>query len=638
MFTAIICQEKKHRRHDTKREENKVRKKWLCKVLAGTTIVVSIFGQIPGSPINAAKKLTVSVKSISMKVGDKKLVKTNKNATFTITGKKVVSLTNKKKRQCTVVGKKVGSCTLKIKAGKTVKNIKIKITKKKVVATTQPTMQPVSTEVPTVAPTQTPEVTSTGAVTDTSAEPTVAPKTMEPSSTPVITNTVAPIPTVEPTATVLPTSTVAPTQTPQVTKEPTAGPTVTPVVSATPEVTEEPDTILADTTEVTSDAAKVVNQFGYHLWDKNEDKNTMISPYSIAEALTMLGNAAEGETKEEILQTMGIADIEQWNKQMQELHKAGTTQNGEEQLHIANSIWKNDTTYSFDSEIQKNYIEKLKNCYAAEEKSMDFTNGNPKDQINKWVSKNTNGNIPSILDENVDSSTYSILANTVYFDAKWWDEYFTSMLTRKGKFYGKEETTDVDMMSSDGFQYVRYLKKDGIRMVELDFKGNQFVMDVLLSADEKQTTQEAFQALTVEQKNALFDGISKLETSRVKMTMPRFKSEYSAKHLKEQLQSMGIKKVFGEDSAKLPGIQGNNEENAYVDTVLHKTVIDVKEDGVKASAATVIPIKAGCSPEQPKYIEYCVNRPFVYVIRDKKTNMIYFMGSIEQLDATNQTK
>jgi serine protease inhibitor len=618
-----------------------VRKKWLCKVLAGTTIVVSIFGQIPGSPINAAKKLTVSVKSISMKVGDKKLVKTNKNATFTITGKKVVSLTNKKKRQCTVVGKKVGNCTLKIKAGKTVKTIKIKITKKKVVTTPQPTKQPVSTEVPTVAPTQTPEVTSAGAVTDTSAEPTVAPKTMEPSSTPLITNTE--VPTVAPIQTVEPTATVAPTQTPQITKQPTAEPTVTPVisatpiVSATPVVTGEPDTILPDTTEVTSEAAKVVNQFGYHLWEKNEDKNMMISPYSIAEAMTMLGNAAEGETKQEILQTMGITDLEQWNKQMQELHKVGTTSD-EQQLHIANSVWKNDSTYSFDSEIQKNYIEKLKNCYAAEEKSMGFTNGNPKDQINQWVSKNTNGNIPSILDEDVDSSTYSILANTVYFDAKWWNEYFTSMLTKREQFYGKEKTTNVDMMASDGFQYVKYLKRDGIQMVELDFKGDQFVMDVLLSADEKQTTQEAFQALTVEQKNALFDGISKLETSRVKMTMPKFKSEYSAKHLKGQLQSMGIKKVFAKDSAKLPGIQGNNKENAYVDTVLHKTVIDVKEDGVKASAATVVPIKAGCSPEQPKYIEYCVNRPFVYVIRDKKTNMIYFMGSIEQLDATNLTQ
>ena len=535
----------------------------------------------------------------------------------------------------------MGNCTLKIKAGKTVKTIKIKITKKKVVTTPQPTKQPVSTEVPTVAPTQTPEVTSAGAVTDTSAEPTVAPKTMEPSSTPLITNTE--VPTVAPIQTVEPTATVAPTQTPQITKQPTAEPTVTPVisatpiVSATPVVTGEPDTILPDTTEVTSEAAKVVNQFGYHLWEKNEDKNMMISPYSIAEAMTMLGNAAEGETKQEILQTMGITDLEQWNKQMQELHKVGTTSD-EQQLHIANSVWKNDSTYSFDSEIQKNYIEKLKNCYAAEEKSMDFTNGNPKDQINQWVSKNTNGNIPSILDEDVDSSTYSILANTVYFDAKWWNEYFTSMLTKREQFYGKEKTTNVDMMASDGFQYVKYLKRDGIQMVELDFKGDQFVMDVLLSADEKQTTQEAFQALTVEQKNALFDGISKLETSRVKMTMPKFKSEYSAKHLKGQLQSMGIKKVFAKDSAKLPGIQGNNKENAYVDTVLHKTVIDVKEDGVKASAATVVPIKAGCSPEQPKYIEYCVNRPFVYVIRDKKTNMIYFMGSIEQLDATNLTQ
>ena len=230
------------------------------------------------------------------------------------------------------------------------------------------------------------------------------------------------------------------------------------------------------------------------------------------------------------------------------------------------------------------------------------------------------------------------MANAVWFDGKWLAEYFSTDLTRKQKFYGQEKTTDVDMMHADAFQYVRYLKKDGIRMIELDFESGRYAMDILLSADEKKTTQECFNALTTEQKNALFDGIGKLKTCRAEVTMPRFKSEYNAEALKSQLQDMGITKVFEKENAKLPGIQGDNKENAYIDTVLHKTVIDVKEDGVKAAASTAIVANTGAAPIKPQYVEFCVNRPFIYVIRDKETNMIYFMGSIENLDATNATE
>ena len=173
-------------------------------------------------------------------------------------------------------------------------------------------------------------------------------------------------------------------------------------------------------------------------------------------------------------------------------------------------------------------------------------------------------------------------------------------------------------------------------MVELDFKEDRFVMDVLLSQDEKKTTQECFEALSTEEKNAMFDEISKQEFRWAKIRMPKFESVYNAKHLKEQLNSIGITKLFEKENAQLPGIQGENKENAYVDTLLHKTVLSVREDGVKAAAASVAIIKSAY--EKKEYIDFYVNRPFVYVIRDKKTNMIYFMGSIEQLDATNQIK
>lgn len=550
-----------------------MRKRELCKALAGITMVVSIFGQFPPNTIYAAKtakKLTVSVKSISLKVGEKKVVKTNTNAAFTVTDKRIVSLKKKTKRQCTVVGKKAGKCVLKIKAGKSTKSINIKITKKK--ATVQPTVQPQKT--PIIEPTQTPTVSTTPAITE------------------------------------------------------------TPEVSTTPAVTEK-----TDTEEVTTDVAKVVNAFGYRLWEKQQDKNVVLSPYSIVETLMMLENAADGETKEEILKTMGVSDEIQWNKRMQEFHRENAKQDSVKQLYIANSIWKNDTTYAFDSKVQKEYIENLKNNYGAVEQSMNFNNGNPREQINAWIEKQTNGYIPSLLEDEVKpQDTYSILANTVWFDAKWKNEYFNAFVTRKENFYGKEKTTSVDMMYSPSSEYqnVRYIQKNGIKMVELDFKEDRFVMDVLLSQDEKKTTQECFEALSTEEKNAMFDEISKQEFRWAKIRMPKFESVYNAKHLKEQLNSIGITKLFEKGNAQLPGIQGENKENAYVDTLLHKTVLSVREDGVKAAAASAAIIKSAY--EKKEYIDFYVNRPFVYVIRDKKTNMIYFMGSIEQLDATNQIK
>ena len=82
---------------------------------------------------------------------------------------------------------------------------------------------------------------------------------------------------------------------------------------------------------------------------------------------------------------------------------------------------------------------------------------------------------------------------------------------------------------------------------------------------------------------------------------------------------MGITSVFTEE-VQLPGLKGDNLENICVSDVLHQTIIEVAERGVKAGAATGIIFK----PIAPsKVTEFNVNKPFVYVIRDTKTNMIY---------------
>lgn len=440
-----------------------------------------------------------------------------------------------------------------------------------------------------------------------------------------------------------------PNETPTVAPQETeiVNPTKAPVVTSAVIEAEDTDTI-----------GGKVNNLGYNLskvLPEEKDGNRMISSYSILMALTMLDNAAEGETKAEIEKVLGITDLSAWDEEFS-IHlknncndeiKDHETESEEEderrwfrdsffvpELSSANSLWYNDTRFSFDSEVQKEYMELLKDKFMAECRALDFSSSrNPVNDVNDWVAEKTNRKIQNILQGDLNPETaQAILVNTLYFNGCW-KNIFNKELTSKAEFYGKEETTEVDMMRQVEENY-SYYEEGGLRALELPFYGkNNLVMDVIIAEDNEQDVVSLYDKMSNTEKNRFYQALGNAEEKLVNMYLPKFKMEYGI-GLDDYLRALGINQAFDSDGAEFPGLRGNNQENIYVDTVIHKSVIEVGEMGATAAAATVIGMAATSAMEpedKPTPIEFKVDHPFVFTIRDKNTNMIYFMGQIENL-------
>ena len=571
-------------------------KKSIKKACAVTILGTLLIGSIPMyKGLAASKNLKVSSKSVILNVGKTKILSANMNATFKTSNKKVVSITKVKKKRCTLVAKKQGSCTITVKA-KNKKTIKVKI---KVMKKT-----PKVTEVPEVKKTAIPQATEKVKV------------TTEPQET----ESVKPTP---PISAILTPSAILP---------------------------EDTDTM-----------GGKVNNLGYNLsklLSKAEEKDgtRVISSYSILVALTMLDNGADGETKAGIEKALGITDLDAWNKEFSEHFKNNcndTIQNHDTnekdannnmsyfkddrfvpELSCANSFWYNDSRFSFDSKIQQDYMDTLEVNYLAQCMPLDFSdlNRNPKDDINQWVEDKTNQKIKNLLSNNLQKEeTSAVLVNTLYFNGCW-ERTFDETMTKEKEFYGRDKTTKVNMMCQSGVYY-SYFEQGDIMGLELPFYGNtDLVMDVITSKEPDKDAISFYEQMSNTEKNEFYQSLGKSKGQLVNLHLPKFKLEYGSVDITKQLKELGMEQAFDADCANFPGIRGENKENVFVDSVVHKAVIEVGETGATATAATAIIMDNATALEpsnRPTPIDFNVNRPFVFAIRDKQTNMIYFMGQID---------
>jgi serpin B len=106
------------------------------------------------------------------------------------------------------------------------------------------------------------------------------------------------------------------------------------------------------------------------------------------------------------------------------------------------------------------------------------------------------------------------------------------------------------------------------------------------------------------------------------LRMPKFKYE-SEFELKDTLSQLGMPEAFDPNYADFSGMNGNRE--LYIQEGYHKGFISVDEKGTEAAAATAVVITLS-SAETP--LNVTIDRPFIYLIRDIKTNAILFMGRV----------
>lgn len=364
--------------------------------------------------------------------------------------------------------------------------------------------------------------------------------------------------------------------------------------------------------------ASKTNEFALDLYKQiisTEDKNVIISPFSIATCLSLAAFGAAGYTAQEMFSVLkynnddlkaSVADL--YGKVLKDFNANPTVQ-------IANKIFlmeKYTVKASFD--------EVAKNSFYSETELVNFKeNDAAAKKINGWVEKKTNNKIKDLISPNVlDEDTRLVLVNAIHFKGTW-KHQFDPKVTKPMPFWiSATESIQVPMMKNK--KHFRYGKFDelGLSALELTYSVGDWSMLILLpnERDGLAKLEENLQNVDV------VDLLSRMRRQEVEVFLPRFKVEFDL-DLTDTLKKLGMGMMFS-DQADFSELLESTEP-LKVSQVVHKAFIEVNEEGTEAAAATAMRIARMCYFETAQFI---AEHPFHFALLDTNANLLTFNGRV----------
>ncbi len=370
-----------------------------------------------------------------------------------------------------------------------------------------------------------------------------------------------------------------------------------------------------------NDIAKANNSFAFDLYSKlsGQRGNLFFSSYSIETALTMTYAGAQGQTSNQMATVLRLprgtdrvhAGFASLASAIKDDGKASTGM----QFLIANSLWgQKNLAY------QSAFMKIVQNQYGASLNQVDFKMAaeSARQQINDWVAQQTMDKITDLIPGGaLTGDTRLVLANAIYFKARW-DHEFEKSSTQNEPFYlNASESNSVPMMHIE--RQFNYAETETFQMLELPYVSGRFSMFVLLPK-KTDGLAELEQAITDARLN---QWLKQSSSTQVEVSMPKFKAT-TAFFLGDTLQRMGMTDAFS-TKADFSGIATG--EPLFIGEVVHKAYVDVNEEGTEAAAATAVITLAGAEAP-PSSITFRADHPFLFLIRHNQSGAIMFMGRV----------
>ncbi|XP_037061732.1 serpin B6-like isoform X1 [Peromyscus leucopus] len=316
---------------------------------------------------------------------------------------------------------------------------------------------------------------------------------------------------------------------------------------------------------------------------EDSSKNVFFSPMSISSSLAMVFMGAKGDTANQMIQALSLdkcsgsggGNVHQgFQALLTEVNKTGT----QYMLKTANRLFGEKT---FD--ILASFKDSCRKFYEAEMEELDFKGDTEQSRqhINTWVAKKTEDKITELLCPGaVNSDTLLVLVNAIYFKGNW-KKQFNKEDTREMSFkVTMNEEKPVQMMFQKSTVNMTYIGEISTTILLLPYAGNELNMIIMLPDDhvelrtvEKEITYEKFIEWT---------RLDKMDEEEVEVFLPRFKLEENY-DMKEFLCKLGMTDAF-ENRADFSGIA--SKEGLFLSKVLHKSFVEVNEEGTEAAAAT----------------------------------------------------
>ena len=388
----------------------------------------------------------------------------------------------------------------------------------------------------------------------------------------------------------------------------------------------EPDDIDPDPPRELTESEKAIassdESFSYSIFREtvtydNTAENVFISPLSISMALAMVLNGAEGETHNQIKETLGLSGVDEAeiNQSFLSLMNYLMTVDSKVTMNIANSVWYDDQL-----EVKQEFLDRLQESFNARGEALNFSDPASVNVINSWVSENTNGRIDTIIEE-ISPEMVMFLINALYFKGDWLRQ-FDAEDTRDADFFLEDGSkTTVDMMNQSG-DFATYFSEN-VQMIELPYGDSLYAMSVLMPTDFDQPIDEFVEESVNLENVSKWRDVLRSSGRNVMVSLPKFELEYELSY-NDILRSMGMDLPFSESEADFSGIAELDSQNLFISEIKHKTFVAVDEEGTEAAAATSVGIGV---TSMPPAVE--VNRPFVFIIHERTSGVNLFMGKVK---------
>ncbi len=365
------------------------------------------------------------------------------------------------------------------------------------------------------------------------------------------------------------------------------------------------------------------NQFAFEYYShlKNrETGNIFFSPFSISSALVMTYEGAREQTAKEMQSVLHFpADDNLRRTEYLKIFNELNKKDKKYELNIANALWAQE-----DYQFLSDYIDTVEKYYGGKTNNLDFVKDpeGSRVTINDWVEKQTKDKIKDLIPQGViNDMTRLVLTNAIYFKGEWVKQFDKENTTDEDFRINENDSVKVPMMQrTDEEAEFNYAENKDLQILEMPYSGEDLSMLILLPKDDDLAKVE--NSLSIEN---LAQWKKDLKKQRVEVFVPKFKFE--TKYLMtEDLKAMGMPTAFGL-GADFSGMDG--KKDLFISAVIHQAFVEVNEEGTEAAAATGVVMMLGALPgEETKIPVFRADHPFIFLIQEKNSGNILFVGRV----------
>ncbi len=371
------------------------------------------------------------------------------------------------------------------------------------------------------------------------------------------------------------------------------------------------------------------NDFAFRLFravaaQASPDSNLFISPLSVSMALGMTYNGAAGTTEQAMQTTLGLegmtlADVNQSYRGLIELLRG---LDARVDFTLANSIW-----YRQGWSFEQAFLDTTAYYFDAAVSGLDFSAPTAAGTINDWVNEQTRGKIPTIVPDPIPTDIVMYLINAVYFKGDWVVQFDKTKTAASPFTLRNGSTATVQMMSYADEARAWTAWDPQLRLLDLPYGGGAFRMTIVMPTDPT-AMDTLVSGLTREGWDAW---VARLDSTRAIVQLPKFRLAYELK-MNDVLAALGMGVAFvgcpaTPDCADFTRMR--SVRDLFISQVMHKTYVDVNEEGTEAAAVTSVGVGGTSAPPMIQ-----VDRPFLFAIRERFSGTILFLGRIMNPAAT----